>query len=249
MAIRLRNYGAIIASGCVAAKDAQIYIFRPKASIKKPMPDTDSTYSAIDPIAGSTPLDEGLSQLSASGRDMLPVVGPTGLYLGMLASGMAGGSGDCADEAEPLEPYRAADTPATLIRLLSEQDTDTVAVTDNAGHLLGVADRQSTLRTFSHLIGSDEPGATIAVRMPNEDFEIGRLTQAAELAGGKVISVLTDRGAERTVAYVKLSQEDPYPVVESLERHGYTVAALTGTKVADDTASRNYAALMKYMSI
>lgn len=214
-----------------------------------PMPNTDSTYEAIAPIDASAPLDEGLSQLAASGRSMLPVVGPTGLYLGMLANGMAGGSGDCAEEAKPLEPYRAADTPATLVRLLSEQDTDTVAVTDNAGHLLGVADRQRTLRNLSHLIGSDEPGATILVRMHNADFEIGRLTQVVELAGGKVVSVLTDRGAERTLVYVKLSQEDPYPVVESLERHGYAVAALTGTKAVDDSAIRNYAALMKYMSI
>ena len=84
------------------------------------------------------------------------------------------------------------------------------------------------------------------------DYEAGRLTSIVEMSGAKVVSLLTEADNESVTAYVKIAQENPYPAVESLERHGYAAASLTGsyrTSAEDDEVKRNYAALMEYLNI
>lgn len=212
----------------------------------------EGIYSDVPLVADTSSVAEGLAELSRSGRAMLPVVGRAGAYVGMLSDQGAPGPGAaCADEAEPVEAFRTTDAPATIMRILSERDTDTVPVVDNGGKLVGVADRQRALRAFAHLMAADAPGTTIAVCARPADYEVGRLAQTMELAGARILSLLTDRGGDRVVAYVKVAQTDPYPIVESLERHGYAAVALTGAQpgAAQDTARRNYEALMRYIDI
>lgn len=212
----------------------------------------EGIYSDVPSVADTSSAAEGLAELSRSGRAMLPVVGRAGAYVGMLSDqGAPGAEATCADEAEPVEAFRTTDTPATMVRILSDRDTDTVPVVDNGGKLVGVADRQRVLRAFAHLVAADTPGTTIAVCVVAADYEVGRLAQTMELAGAKILSLLTDRGGDRVVVYVKVAQTDPYPIVESLERHGYAAVALTGAQpdTRQDTDRRNYEALMRYIDI
>lgn len=211
----------------------------------------EKVMSDLEPLDSSTDSVTGRETVSRSGRERLAVKDGSGRYIGMMEADSLGGD-TCGSAAEECEPMRASDTPAALLRLFAEQGSDTVAVVDDEGSLLGMADRLLTLRLMSTLTGADAPGATISVSMRQIDYEAGRLTSIVEMSGAKVVSLLTEADNESVTAYVKIAQENPYPAVESLERHGYAAASLTGsyrTSAEDDEVKRNYAALMEYLNI
>lgn len=211
----------------------------------------DKVMVEAEPVASAEPATSGLAKVRRSGRERLPVTDPAGRYVGMLeADAPAKKDATCADQAIAAEPMAAADAPAALLRLFSEQDTDTVAVVDAAGHTVGMADRMLTLRLLASTLGADAPGATIAVTMRLADYEMGRLASTIEMAGARLISLTSSTDADTATVYVKIAQPDPYPVIEALERHGYDAATYTGSYAlpgSDDILRRNYDSLMDYL--
>ncbi len=209
------------------------------------MVETDALAAESDTLAG-------LERIRESGRESLPVRDAGGNYVGMLDSDTYAEAGEkCAASAERAEPLRAADSPTNLLRIFSEQGRDTVAVVDNGGRLVGMADRGQTLRLMSSLTGADAPGATIAVRMRAVDYQVGRLATIVEMTGARILSLLSDADAEMATVYVKIAQQDPYPVIDSLERHGYETLTFTGSysmAEEDDSLRRNYDSLMRYLN-
>lgn len=205
------------------------------------------------PIAAAEPLAMGLDKLRRSGRDRLPVSSADGRYVGMLEpTPSPDASSPCADHAIPSEPAMSADAPASLLRLFAEQDSDTIAVVDATGHTLGVADRQLTLKLTAELVGADTAGATIAVGIRKADYEVGRIVSTIEMAGARVLSVTSSADSDTATLYVKIAQQDPFPVIEALERHGYDAATYTGSysiPSADDVLRRNYDSLMDYLKV
>lgn len=213
----------------------------------------DKVMAETEPISSAEPLSSGLAKLRKSGRGRLPVTDQAGRYVGMLTPDARPATGaTCADVALPAEPAAATSAPTSLTRLFAEQDSDTVAVVDNDGRAVGVADRLLTLKLMSALLGADAPGATVAVSMSRADYEVGRLATTIELAGAKILSLTTSSDADAVTAYVKLAQQDPFPVIEALERHGYDAATYTGSynlQGGDDVLRRNYDSLMDYLKI
>lgn len=204
-----------------------------------------------EPVSASEPLNSGLEKLTRSGRDRLPIADSRGLYVGMLAPCQPADA-PCANFALAAEPAAAQDAPSALLRLFAEQDTDTVAVVDATSHLIGVADRTLTLKLAAQLIGATMPGATIAITISRADYEIGRLAQTIELAGARILSITTSADGDPATVYVKLAQQDPYPVINALERHGYdadTYSASYALPPADDILRRNYDSLIDYLNI
>lgn len=220
---------------------------------EKRMLTLDKVMVDAEPIGSAEPLAAGVAKIRRSGRSRLPVSDSDGRYVGMLAAGAyAQLEAACADEATPAEPVAAADSPTALLRLFAEQDADTVAVVDRGGQTVGVADRQLTLKLTASLLGADTPGATIAVAMRAADYEIGRLATTIEMAGARILSITSSADAYTATAYVRIAQPDPFPVIESLERHGYDATAYSGSYAlseGDDILRRNYDSLMDYLKI
>lgn len=205
-----------------------------------------------EPVSSAEPAAAGVAKVLRSGRDRLPVSDVGGRYVGMLSPTADTGAATCADEATMAEPAAASDAPQSLLRLFAEQDSDTVAVVDRGGNTVGVADRLLTLRLMATLVGADAPGATIAVTMRQADYEVGRLTSTVEMAGARILSLTSSSEDGTATAYVRIAQQDPFPVIESLERHGYDATAFTGGYSADaedDILRRNYNSLMDYLNI
>lgn len=211
----------------------------------------DKVMVEAEPVSAAEPALAGVAKVRRSGRERLAVSDTAGRYVGMLeADAPDRADATCADEATLAEPMTASDSPAALLRLFSEQDTDTVAVVDDAGHTVGMADRMLSLRLIADLLGANAQGATIAVTMRPADYEMGRLASTIEMAGARVLSLTASADANTATVYVKIAQPDPYPVIEALERHGYDAATYTGSyalPASDDILRRNYDSLMDYL--
>lgn len=180
--------------------------------------------------------------VAASGRQSLPVCDSEGRYAGMTRGG----------DTYMQEAISAADSPMALLRVFAESDTDSVALVDNNGVVVGVADRQQTLGMMSEATGAGAPGASIVVSMSSVNYEVGRIVNIIEQAGARVTSLLTTTSDDTTSLLIKIAQPDPYPVVEALERHGYDVGTFASGRPADadqDILRRNYDALMSYMGM
>ncbi len=211
----------------------------------------DKVMADAPALLSSTDSEAGRVVVAGSGRERLPVKDPDGRFVGMLSTDSLGGD-TCGQAAELAEPMIAADAPTTLLRLFAEQESDTVAVVDNKRKLLGIADRLLTLKAMALLTGAAAPGCTLAVETRRTDYEAGRIASIAEMSGACVVSLLTEGDGDRVRAYVKIAQENPYPVVEALERHGYAPAVLTASydmPKEEDEMRRNYDALMDYLRI
>ncbi len=195
---------------------------------------------------------DGRKAIAKAARESLPVIDEAGTYLGMLHLSTTTDSDlPCTADIEADEPLRANDSPASLLRLLSENEGDTTAVIDRTGHLEGSIDRKKGLKMLSHLVATDELGSTISIRMRPSDYEIGKLTTIIEQNGAKILSLLTDRAADNIQTLIKIAQPDPYPTIEALERYGYDVFAYTDNAQQDDDSDilrRNYDELMKYLN-
>ncbi len=194
---------------------------------------------------------QALEEMAASGRESIAVIDDSGRYIGMVSNnGGAAAGATCGDEAEQAEPMRAADAPTTLLRLFAESGRDSVAVIDDGGRLLGVADRRETLKMMAETAGADTPGATVRITMRAIDYEVGRLASIMEMSGAKIVSILSASEADTITVFVKIAQQDPYPVIETLERHGYETAAYMGSYAiaqGHDLLRHNYDSLMNYL--
>ncbi len=198
-----------------------------------------------------TDFTQALKEMAASGRENLAVIDDSGRYVGMVSNngGCASGA-TCADEAEYAEPMRAADSPTTLLRLFAESGRDSVAVIDESWRLVGVADLRETLRMMAEVTGVNAPGATIRVTMRAVDYEIGRLASVVEMSGARITSIMTTSEADTITILIKIAQQDPYPVMETLDRHGYDATTYVGSYAipqSQDLLRNNYDALMNYL--
>ena len=212
----------------------------------------DSVMVETDALAAESDAKTGLERVRESGRESLPVADSDGNYVGMLDADTYAEAGDtCAMSAERAEPMHAADAPTSLLRIFAEQGRDSVAVVDNSGHMVGMADRGLTLRLMSSMTGADTPGATVAVRMRVTDYQVSNLATIVEMTGARVLSILSNADAEMATVYIKIAQQDPYPVIDALERHGYDTLTYTGSysmPEEEDSLRRNYNSLMKYLN-
>lgn len=193
-----------------------------------------------------------LQTLQQSGRSSLPVVSADGRYVGMLSENdcwSASPSDLCADVCRRVEAMQADEPLTSLARLFAEQDTDTVAVMDRNGVVVGCADRQQTLKALSHMLATDEMGCNISVRVHTADFELTRIVSIVEQTGAKLLSVVTERSADFVVITIKTNQLDALPIIESLERFGYETMFWDQKSQYIDSLRRNYNELMKYLEM
>ncbi len=194
---------------------------------------------------------QALKEMADSGRDSIAVIDDAGKYVGMVSDNGGDAAGTtCADEAEYAEPMKSADAPTVLLRLFAESDRDSVAVIDDSCSLVGIADRRETLRMMAEAAGADSPGATVSVTMRAVDYEIGRLATVIEMSGAKIVSLLTTSEADRVSILIKIAQQDPYPVMETLDRHGYeavTYVSSYSMPQSQDILRHNYDSLINYL--
>lgn len=112
---------------------------------------------------------------------------------------------------------------------------------------------KETKKSYSEVFFPPQPESSrLLVGSSRAEYAASRICRAVEDVDARVLNLnltsLTSADADLVVA-LRVDHRNPERVARSLERYGYSILSVEGDSSADDTLSRRYNELMKYLSI
>lgn len=135
--------------------------------------------------------------------------------------------------------------------VLFENDIDIVPVADEEKNYLGVLTVRSLLQAITVYNESQQNGI-IWYSVSNTDLHLSQMAYIVEENGAHIVSlsVLPDEDSTNLTVMVKLDTANVAPVVQSLERHGYSVEySRFHSQKEESDLQRNYNNLMVYLNV
>ena len=135
--------------------------------------------------------------------------------------------------------------------VLFEQGIDIVPVVDEENNYMGVLTERSLLQAIA-VCGENQQNGIIWYQVSSNDLHLSQMAYIVEENGAHIVSlsVLPDENSTNLTVMVKLDTANVAPVVQSLERHGYTVNyTQTNNEENYSDLERNYENLMRYLSV
>lgn len=116
---------------------------------------------------------------------------------------------------------QATDTVEDAARKMVDHDIGCLPVVDDAGYPLGIVTESDMFRLFIDLFGTREPGIRATLRIPEERYELAKLSSDISDHGGNIISIGTWPGDNPTnaVCILKVSGMTRDEFVSSVEKH------------------------------
>jgi len=126
-----------------------------------------------------------------------------------------------------------------------------IPVLDERERYMGVITQQHLLRYFAEMTDARDPGSLIILELNQIDYSLSQIAQIAESNGARVLSLFITPHNDSTQLDVtlKINLENASPVLQTLERYGYTVrASFTQGNSQKDLKDR-YDSLMQYLNV
>lgn len=170
---------------------------------------------------------------------------------------------DVLDWDRPESPLSAADflnfRPAVMagghpydaLRIAHSQKLSVVPVVGKESEYMGAITREDLLNYITESSGLDNPGGILVLEMELRDYSLWDIARICESEDVLIIStqVHTNKESGRLEVTIKTNRTDLQGLVQSFERHNYTVLEVYGdTNVQDDMINR-YNLLMNFINM
>ena len=158
-------------------------------------------------------------------------------------------------EADELEAYRPAISlrshPYEVLRVLHSQNLAVIPVVDSEDHYRGAITRADLLDYLVETSGIDNPGALLVLEMDPRNYSLSRIASICEQEEITVLSsqVYTNPDTQLLEVTLKTNRTSLGGLVQSFERHNYTVKEVHGDHSEADDLTDRYDNLMAYLNV
>jgi predicted transcriptional regulator len=135
--------------------------------------------------------------------------------------------------------------------VLFEQGIDIVPVVDEENNYMGVLTERSLLQAIA-VCSENLQNGIIWYQVSSNDLHLSQMAYIVEENGAHIVSlsVIPDENSTNLTVMVKLDTDNVAPVVQSLERHGYSVEySRFHSQKEESDLQRNYNNLMVYLNV
>ncbi|MBO4740874.1 MAG: CBS domain-containing protein [Bacteroidales bacterium] len=135
--------------------------------------------------------------------------------------------------------------------MLFDKNIDVVPVVDENDNYLGVLTERNILKALA-VCGQTRQNTVIDYEVNENDLHLSEFAYLVEENNAKIVtlSVIPNENSTKLTVLAKLDTANILPVVQSLERHGYTVNyTQTNSEENYSDLERNYENLMRYLSV
>ncbi|GHB69093.1 CBS domain-containing protein [Persicitalea jodogahamensis] len=187
------------------------------------------------------------------------VVGEDGTYKGLVSENLLL---DVIDDTVPLADIirQHEDVYANegqhvyeLLRLANQYRLKVIPVIDGEGQLAGTILMNDLLENFAGVLGVQEIGAVLVLKIAERDYSLSELSRLIESNGTKIISsyyasaaTYADPGDARLT--LKLNRTDINPVIATLERYGYAIEEAHANDPVESIDQERFDMLLRYLA-
>ena len=139
------------------------------------------------------------------------------------------------------------------LSLISKYNLQVISVLNSTKKFVGTITANEIYNKFSELLGSQEIGAVLVIRLKNNDYSLAEISRLIESDNAKIISSYfsgnnfdEENPARLTL---KLNRTNISSIVATLERFGYVVESAFANEPVESLEQERYDMLMKYLSI
>ncbi len=138
-----------------------------------------------------------------------------------------------------------------VIGIANRYQLDTIPVLDEDNLYAGTILVSDMMAKFATLLGSQETGAIVVLKMANRDYSLTDISRLVESNNTKIISTYfsgSEYGSlDQATLTLKLNHSEVSAVVATLERFGYTVENVFGSTPFDSPDRHRLDLLMRYL--
>jgi len=139
-----------------------------------------------------------------------------------------------------------------VTRVMLDSELTTIPVLDADNKYVGLVRRHDLFEWFARLLGTQEPGAILALEVDERDYVLSQIIYSIEQNDVKVLSLSTERSplnGEQLNITLKLNTTDASRVRFILEHHGYKVIAAFGAEDDDEKLADRVQEFMRYLEV
>ncbi len=139
------------------------------------------------------------------------------------------------------------------INLIQSNDIQTIAVINESFEFKGSVKATDVLLKFSQLLGLQEIGAIITLKLNKLDYSLAEIARLAEADNVKIIgsfynTIYIENETVNTLT-LKINTQEISKLVATFERHGYVIENVFANNPLESIDKQNYDMLMKYLEI
>ncbi len=209
------------------------------------------------PLSPSDTIEDALGMVLEDGCEILPVVGPDGILLGVVSEEvLLEADGPDATLASVLRGFPVSIAPDAHVfeatKLMVQHDLTALPIIDEGRRYLGFARRRDIFERYAQMLATQEAGAIVTIEMEPRDFSLAKLVHTIEQNDVRILSVVTEPPSESTESYVltlKLNVQDASRVRHLLEHYGYHVIGSHGESETEEDLQDRVQAFMRYLDI
>lgn len=213
-----------------------------------------------DDILEVTPSDrigKVLQWMEEFNMPVLPVVNSKGIYLGVLHDFLLLGASDKDKAISSLNiplPQPFIDKNKHLydvITAFGKLDITFLPVVNDKCEYLGVITVEHFIKQLSEVSSLNQPGSVIVLEVNERDYSLNEISRIVEENDARILNSFISAKPDSTTVYVtlKINKEDIRPIIQSLERHSYTISNLFTEKSYDDEMNDRYEQFMNYLNM
>lgn len=143
--------------------------------------------------------------------------------------------------------------PYDIARYLIENNLDTVPVIDKEGQYKGMIEKASLFDYFIEQSGIVNPGAIIALKIPQSEYILSNIIRVCENNDVYVLHVQVNQipgsGGLDLEVILKTNSTDLRVIKSAFQRYNYHILYTSGNLVEDDDLDRRYKLLMNYINM
>ena len=139
-----------------------------------------------------------------------------------------------------------------VTRVMMDHQLTTVPVVDAGGDYVGLVRRHDVFEWFARMLGTQQPGAILALEVDERDYALSQIIYAIEQNDIRVLSLSTERSEsekDRINVTLKLNTKDASRVRYMLEHHDYKVVAAFGVDDDDEDLADRVQEFMRYLEV
>lgn len=126
-----------------------------------------------------------------------------------------------------------------------------IPVIDKQNHFLGCITPAHLLNTFTETASLNNPGGIIILEINEIDYSMSQIAQIVESNDAKILNAYITSHPESTQLEItlKINRVNIFPVIQTLERYGYSILASFGEQEYFDDLRSRFDSFMNYLNI
>ena len=138
-----------------------------------------------------------------------------------------------------------------IMRVMGDNRLTVIPVIDNENNYLGLITQNQLLRFFANISSFSEPGGVMVLEMNRRDYVLATIARIAEEEDLKILGLFLNSAHDPEMIEVtlKFNRHDLGRVINSYERHDFTVKEIHGGEEYSDALQERYDSFMNYLNM